>query len=176
MARALLRGLVALLVGLLLAAQVVAAGPASAHGVLVATTPGEGAPVDASPAAVTLTFDAPVSTRFSTVRVTGPEGGTWSTGPADVSGDTVSQPVGELGPAGAYAVDWRTVSADGHPISGTFAFTLTTAGTGSPVPQGDAEPADDGTSLVLPLAGALLVAGAVLVAVRRSRAARLARR
>jgi hypothetical protein len=36
-----------------------------------------------------------------------------------------------LGPAGAYQIGYRVVSADGHPISGSVPFTMTTAGTGS---------------------------------------------
>jgi hypothetical protein len=33
------------------------------------------------------------------------------------------------GPAGAYTVVWRVTSADGHPVSGTFAFTADEAST-----------------------------------------------
>jgi methionine-rich copper-binding protein CopC len=28
-------------------------------------------------------------------------------------------------PAGAYTVDWRGLASDGHPMQGTFGFTIT---------------------------------------------------
>src|SRR5699024_10824890 len=37
----------------------------------------------------------------------------------------VSHPLADDLPAGEYSVDWRVVSADGHPISGEFTFTVT---------------------------------------------------
>ena len=39
-------------------------------------------------------------------------------------GTTVTQPLAGGLPAGAYTVEWRVTSADGHPLSGTFGFTV----------------------------------------------------
>ena len=135
---------VAACLGLLLTAQVAAGGPASAHSRLQTTVPAAGAAVDASPAAITLTFNEPVSVTYSEVTVTGPDPdlGTWQTGKLISHGKTVTQAVNPLGPAGVYEVTWRVVSTDGHPVRGTFTFTLTTAGGGSAVGAAAPSPAE----------------------------------
>jgi hypothetical protein len=58
------------------------------------------------------------------VQVTGPDGqGThYETGCATDAGRSVSVPVA-LGGSGEYRVTWRVVSADGHPVSDSIAFT-----------------------------------------------------
>lgn len=38
-------------------------------------------------------------------------------------------------PADAYLVSWRVVSADGHPISGAFTFSVASAGAATPEPS-----------------------------------------
>ena len=159
--------------------QVAGAAPAAAHDYLVSTTPASGATADASPPQVSLTFNEAVNTRFSTVQVTGPSGGAWQDGGPQVLGTTVTQRLRPLGPAGAYRVAWRVVSADGHPVDGTFSFTLRTAGSGTPASSA-AQPVapaagQSSSSSWLPLAGglvavAVLLAGAAgLVARRRTR-------
>lgn len=117
---------------LVLVGSVAGAPPALAHSQLVSATPIDGAELDSSPGLVTLTFNEPVREKYSAVQVTGPEGGTWQVGELTQSASTLSQELGPLGPAGVYTVDWRAVSGDGHPVAGTFTFTLTTAGDGTP--------------------------------------------
>ena len=46
----------------------------------------------------------------------------------------ISVDVLPLGPAGTYTVNYRVTSADGHVVSGSWPFHLTTAGTGRPGP------------------------------------------
>jgi methionine-rich copper-binding protein CopC len=163
---------------LALAGQVASAVPASAHDYLVSTSPAADGTADASPPRVTLTFNEAVNTRFSTVQVTGPQGGVWQTGSPEVVGATVNQRLLPLGPAGAYRVTWRVVSADGHPVGGTFAFTLRTAGTGTPAaaaPGGSDAGSTAGAGSAsdwLPLAGGLVLLAVVLAGA----AAMLARR
>jgi copper resistance protein C len=113
---------------------VLGVAPADAHDVLVSSEPANGAAVAVGPGEVTLRFDKPVQFGFDEVDVIGPGGTYWAAGPATVSGDTVTAPVRPLGPEGTYTVRYRIVSADGHPVSGQSAFTLTTPGTGSPAP------------------------------------------
>jgi copper resistance protein C len=164
---------------LLVLGQVAAAGPASAHDYLISTSPVSGATADASPPRVTLTFNEPVNTRFSTVEVTGPSGGLWQNGASTVLGATVTQPLRTLGPAGPYRVTWRVVSADGHPVDGTFTFTLRTAGNGTPAaaaPGGGTGDAGSGSGDWVPLAAtlavlALLLGGASAALTRRRRSA-----
>ncbi|OUE20281.1 Copper resistance protein C precursor [Clavibacter michiganensis] len=114
--------------------------PASAHDYLVSSSPAAGSTIDAAPSEVTLTFndvildlgapggDAGGSSAAaggsSIVQVTGPDGqGThFETGCAVNAGRAVSVPVA-LGGSGEYTVTWRVVSADGHPVSDSIAFT-----------------------------------------------------
>jgi methionine-rich copper-binding protein CopC len=125
-----------LVVGSLLAGLAVAAlaTPASAHNVLISTSPKAGSSVATGPAKVTFNFDAPVQHGDDTIVVIGPNGTHWEkTSVATVLGDSVSTTVGPLGPAGVYTASYHIISADGHAVTGDMTFTLTKAGTGQPV-------------------------------------------
>jgi methionine-rich copper-binding protein CopC len=113
------------------------AGPAAAHDSLVSSDPAEGAQLASGPQAVTLTFDQPVRSSFTTVAVTGPGDTRWTAGNPTTSGNTVSVALLPLGPAGEYVIGYRIVSADGHPVTGEVRFQLTQAGGGAP-PSGSA--------------------------------------
>ncbi|MFB7654074.1 MULTISPECIES: copper resistance protein CopC [unclassified Streptomyces] len=103
------------------------AGPASAHAALDSTDPGDGTVLQRAPDAVTLTFSESVGLRDDSFRVLDPGGHrvrTGEAGRADGRSDTarVDLPA-ELG-EGTYTVAWRVVSADSHPISGAFTFSV----------------------------------------------------
>ncbi|WP_432838614.1 copper resistance CopC family protein [Dactylosporangium sp. CA-092794] len=98
------------------------AAPAWAHATLLKTDPADGATVTAAPAAVTFTFNQNVKQQFSTIVVTGADGRSYSDGTPHSVDTTLTQAVKPL-PPGEVQVAWRTVSADGHPIEGRFAFT-----------------------------------------------------
>ena len=104
--------------------------PASAHDVLRSTNPADGAVVDRLPDLVVLTFDEPALAIGTEVVVTGPAGPV-SDGQPQLVDAEVRQPV-RAGPAGRYTVLWRVTSADGHPVSGTFAFTTQQGSAASP--------------------------------------------
>ena len=104
--------------------------PASAHDVLRSTNPADGAVVDRLPDRVVLTFDEPALAIGTEVVVTGPAGPV-SDGQPQLVDAEVRQPV-RAGPAGRYTVLWRVTSADGHPVSGTFAFTTQQGSAASP--------------------------------------------
>ena len=104
--------------------------PASAHDVLRSTNPADGAVVDRLPDRVVLTFGEPALAIGTEVVVTGPAGPV-SDGPPQLVDAEVRQPV-RAGPAGRYTVLWRVTSADGHPVSGTFAFTTQQGSAASP--------------------------------------------
>jgi len=104
--------------------------PASAHDVLRSTDPADGTVVDRLPDRVVLTFDEPALAIGTEVVVTGPAGPV-SDGPPQLVDAEVRQPV-RAGPAGRYTVLWRVTSADGHPVSGTFAFTTQQGSASSP--------------------------------------------
>ncbi|MFF8677233.1 copper resistance CopC/CopD family protein [Streptomyces sp. NPDC015237] len=103
------------------------AGPASAHAALGSTDPGDGTVLQRAPRHVTLTFSESVGLRDDSFRVLDPGGHrvrTGEAGHADGRSDTarVGLPA-ELG-EGTYTVAWRVVSADSHPISGAFTFSV----------------------------------------------------
>ena len=118
------------------AALGLAAAPALAHDELLASDPADGAALDVAPAAIVLTFSSPVLEIGTGLQITAPDGTVMPLGPAVVDGPTVTQPLPEARPAGAYLVSWRAVSQDGHPVTGTLAFTAATgvapAPTGTP--------------------------------------------
>lgn len=149
-------------------------GLVAMHNQLLGTNPPDHAHVATGPARVTLTFDLPAQRGLSTIIVTGPDGYQWQAGPATEQDTTVTAPLRPLGPAGNYTVAWRIISADGHPVRGTFQFTLTTPGTGTPATDRatSTDPASAGTPVWpwLTGAGALLTAAGMLaLRARRTR-------
>lgn len=110
------------------------ASPAQAHSELTSSTPAAKARLSAAPATVTLVFSDKVEPRFTNVALT--VGTTKAVAvKSTVDGKTVTAtiPEDERGP-GAWKVSYRVVSADGHPISGTIAFTVTGPATPTQTP------------------------------------------
>ncbi|MBD3778054.1 MAG: copper resistance protein CopC [Micrococcales bacterium] len=97
--------------------------PASAHSGMTGSDPSDGATVDVAPDAVTLTFNEPPQALGTEIAVVGPDGTTVSEGVTTVADTTVTQPLASTRPAGAYVIQWRVTSADGHPLSGELTFT-----------------------------------------------------
>lgn len=110
---------------------VLTASTAAAHNALVSTTPASGATVATMPTEVVLHFDQPSGALGTRVVVLGPAGDVAAGGPRLLD-DDVRQPTGPGSPAGTYTVNWRVVSADGHPVQGTFRFTTTRRSPGTP--------------------------------------------
>lgn len=152
---------------------VMSAGPASAHNSLRSTDPVDGATFDRVPERVVLTFDEPAVALGTQVAVTGPDGNVAAGAPALVDA-TVTQALQPGAPAGQYTVSWRVTSADGHPISGTFAFSAAAAAPGDrPTSAPGSDPAAPVREPLIPswgwiAAGILIIAGAVRMA-RRNR-------
>ncbi|MET9068964.1 copper resistance CopC family protein [Streptosporangium sandarakinum] len=125
--------------------------PAQAHNILIGSDPKDGARLSAGPERITLTFDQSARRGFAQISVTGPDGSRWEDGATTVNGPKVGVALKPLGPAGEYAVGYRVLSSDGHPISGKITFVLTAAGPGaaaSPQAVSSASPgsADSGAS------------------------------
>ncbi|MFF2302343.1 copper resistance protein CopC [Streptomyces sp. NPDC058128] len=116
--------LAAALLGTLLAG----AAPASAHAALTGSDPKDGAVVAAAPKEVNLTFSEQVAMSADSIRVLDPAGRRADTGEIlDLcSGSIVRYGVALRAglPDGTYTVAWQTVSADSHPISGAFTFSI----------------------------------------------------
>lgn len=107
---------------LALAAALGTATAALAHSKAEDTTPANGATVE-TVEAIELRFDDPM--RVTAISLSGPDG------ELDVTRETGLDPVTEVRamppedvPAGAYTVDWRGLSSDGHPMQGSFDFTV----------------------------------------------------
>ncbi len=106
----------------LLCLQLAAPAPASAHARLETTSPQDGATLSAAPPEVMLRFNEAVNGDLSKVTVTsGSEDVT--KGAPEVDGNSLYQPLDSAMPAGEYTVTYKVVSADGHPVSGSFSFT-----------------------------------------------------
>lgn len=109
-----------------LAALFASAGQASAHAALISTQPTAQAVLPSAPARVTLTFGESVQVEAGGVRVLAPDGSTADNGRADhVDGRADIVGVGMTSTAqGTYTVAWRVLSADSHPVSGAFTFSV----------------------------------------------------
>ncbi|WP_166426672.1 copper resistance CopC family protein [Labedella populi] len=111
--------------GIVLAATT-AIAPASAHDELVASTPTAGETLDPAPSEITLTYSDNVLEVGIEVSVTDAGGAEYVADEPVVDGSTVTVALDSDMPGGSYQADWRVVSSDGHPISGTIPFTVTT--------------------------------------------------
>ncbi len=130
-------------------ATLLPATAASAHSQLLHTAPADGATVRTPVSSVVLTFNEMVKQRFTTVVITGPDGRTYSRGGVHVVDTDVHQATYPLR-SGQYRVAWRAISADGHPVQGTFRFTVALAPGDEPT---ELPPATTSSALAVAVAG-----------------------
>lgn len=102
-------------------------GPALAHAALRATDPEDGSVLKSAPRDITLTFTESVGLLEDSFRVLDPDGRRLRTGEpeharggAETARVTLPAKLAE----GTYTVAWRVVSADSHPVSGAFTFSV----------------------------------------------------
>jgi copper transport protein len=107
---------------------------ASAHAVLERTDPAQGQTVPTQPEEVAFYFNEPVEASFGAVRVFDSNGDQLDTGelvrPEDRS-DAIGTRLPDDLPNGTYTATYRVVSADSHPVSGGFVFSIGSPGAGS---------------------------------------------
>jgi len=115
-------------------ALLLGAAPASAHTRLEGSDPVDGSSVASAPEAVSLQFNEDLQAEFATLSVVGPDGTQYQKGVVSAANGQISTAVSPLGPVGDYRIGYRVVSDDGHPITGTVSFTLTTPGPGGALP------------------------------------------
>ena len=152
-------------------ASLPAAPAAFAHDQLISSSPAPDERLDKSPASITLTFSSPLLELGHEVRVVDDNAKNWVGGAAVLSRETLTQALPEL-PDGGYQVSWRVVSADGHPISGSYGFRVGNPAPAAPAasanPTASVEPspaaatgtsADAGVPGWLPAAGTAAAAG-----------------
>ncbi|MCC3650235.1 copper resistance protein CopC [Streptomyces sp. S07_1.15] len=126
------------LVGAVLAALLGGAGSASAHAALRSADPAEDTVLEAAPRHITLTFTEKVSMTNRTIRVISPSNTQVAEGdPRHTGGDGTAVRIGLRDglPDGTYTVAWHVVSADSHPASGAYTFSIgEPSGTAAVVP------------------------------------------
>ncbi|MBX5445261.1 CopD family protein [Sphaerobacter sp.] len=135
------RALGAVLLGLLLCLAVVPG--TRAHAVLVRADPAPGSVVGSAPGMVRIWLSEPVQAPPDAVVVTGPDGSRVDGGDARVAPDdaTQLQVTVRATASGTYEVRWRAISADTHPVGGSFQFSVG-APSGGVAPAGATTTAD----------------------------------
>ena len=145
------------------AAGAIAAPAASAHAVLVSSTPVDGSRVNTEPAQVRLTFDEPVGLIAADEQVISATGARADTGQVRLAegGTTIVLPLRPHLPRGTYSATWRVVSADTHVVSGSITFGLgVQPGAGVAATPDHTGPLD----VIADIAEGLIYAGLVLLA------------
>lgn len=180
---------------LIVVGVLVPAGVAAAHTEVVSTRPAAGAILDEAPESVIITFNEELLAASVEASIIGSDGALVTAATPAVDGTVVTIPWPQDQPPGAYEVAYRVASGDGHPVTGSIAFSFAAgssaaspsaspseqapssppAGSSSPVPSPAAasEPGQSGGFAVNPFfIGVLLVIAAIVggvLAVRRRR-------
>jgi len=99
--------------------------PSAKHATLVSSEPAANSHLASPPTRVRLVYSEPIEGKLAKVTIVPATAAPMvlraGADPRDVH--AVIAPVDALGP-GSYKVEWRVVSADGHPVDGTFSFTV----------------------------------------------------
>jgi copper transport protein len=138
------------------------AAPASAHAVLLATTPSDGARLGTPPSIVTMTFNEHVSAPLGAVRAFDALGKRVDNGNVVASDTTVTLGLDGTLTDGCYIVTWRVISADSHPARGAFSFTVGSSTTTCTSPPPD--PSDRQYEIAGAIARAFAYTGTLLAA------------
>lgn len=132
-------------------ASLLGMNPAAAHDELVSTNPADGATLTEAPASLELTYSGDIMDvdGANQVRVTNAAGESVTDGAADIDGKVVTQDLATAAADDTYTVTWRVVSSDGHPIQGTFTYTVgqgsSSASSTEAATTGAAEPSAENT-------------------------------
>ncbi|WP_309126205.1 copper resistance protein CopC [Kocuria sp.] len=118
------RGLRVVLVAALAALLTVLGAPAAtAHTELVGTDPADGQVLQSTPTTITLSFNEPVGATPEAVRLLAPSGDRIPLTARALDSTVGLTPSTALGD-GTHTVLWQVTSADGHPVSGSFTFSV----------------------------------------------------
>lgn len=99
--------------------------PVSAHAALTGSDPQQGSVVERAPSQVSLTFSEKIALSDGAVRVYDPKGKQVDTGDiADLGGNNYGVKLHAGLPDGTFTVTYQVVSADSHPVSGAFTFSI----------------------------------------------------
>ena len=143
----------------LAAGSLLGMNPAAAHDELVSTNPTDGATLTEAPTSLELTYSGDIMDvdGANQVRVTNAAGESVTDGAPDIDGKVVTQDLATAAADDTYTVTWRVVSSDGHPIQGTFTYTVGQGGkvadaTAQAATTGAAEPSAESTGTSAPVA------------------------
>ena len=186
--------LAAVAVAVATVAALAAATPASAHDTIVSSSPAADSQLTTAPTEVVLTFSNNLisldENSGTAMTVADESGADWVAGEPAITADSVTVPLAEGMPNGAYTVTWQVVSSDGHPTSGEYSFSVaapeasatpSASATESAAPEQSAEPSQTAEPseqaetapwpLLIGLGAVLLVAIVVfiMILVRRRR-------
>lgn len=121
---------------------------AEAHSGVREVVPADGSSLSVPPKQVRVVFTENVLENTARMRITGPQGEV----PVQVTtaGPTVTGTLGQALTDGSFTVLWRVTSADGHPISGSYAFQVSGAAAVASAPS--ASPSASPSEAVAPSA------------------------
>jgi methionine-rich copper-binding protein CopC len=158
---------------------VLLAPTASAHSDLAGTTPANGAVIGTAPDSIVLEFNEEPLDSLVDVVITDAKGAVVAMDTAEAAGTEVLVPWPGFLSAGDYTVAYRVVSADGHPVTGTFTFTYTGGASTDTAPAideaaaadvlADVEQPTSNLSLILGVAALIIAVVAVIGLRRRAR-------
>lgn len=164
---------------LLALASIHSARVADAHAILESSSPADQSVLEGSPARVRLTFSESVTLVTGSLRVFDSEGKRVDEGLPTQPGSSANVAVDlkpDL-PSGSYAVAWRVISADTHPVHGGFVFSVRRSGSVTGLDKLIDQPSQPGYETAgavlrgIGYAGSFLVVGAAMfVAFVRRRA------
>ena len=101
--------------------------PASAHTVLVSSSPQKDSVIETLPTTITMTFAEELVSigNSNSISVLNENGEEVSEGEVSVSGPALSKKLIASDKTGIFKVEYRAVAADGHVIQDSFTFTVT---------------------------------------------------
>jgi methionine-rich copper-binding protein CopC len=105
-------------------ALILCTASASAHSLLLESSPPVNSTVASAPTELRLRFNNRIEKRLSRLRLVDERGETRDL-PVDVDGppDRLTARLSEIGP-GRYRVEWQVLSTDGHVVTGRFTFAV----------------------------------------------------
>lgn len=140
------------IVGLTSGALLLAVGTAWAHGKLKSSTPSAGAHLSVAPRELRLDFTERPQLAVTTVKLFAPDGKPVPLAALERAGDSPLSVIAAVqGPltGGTHKVDWVMAGPDGHPLRGSFAFTIAPGAAGlAMASSGDTTPGAQPTAPV----------------------------
>ncbi|MFI2855836.1 copper resistance protein CopC [Paenibacillus sp. JSM ZJ436] len=96
-----------------------------AHSKLTASEPAAGSDVNDVVSELDLTFNENIDPKLSSLTITNAEGQSSALSAVTVTGQEMKAVLENALPSGTYEVQWKIISADGHPIQDKYSFTVT---------------------------------------------------